>query len=143
MVEHVGSRRDDLLDRAVLAQKIRGENFDRGGRAALPNGANGLLKMLRAAMAKIKLADAVRWLNDRYDADLTYQQIYMLGLQRRIPVERDDSGRFWVVDEANLTTMAKALGLVAAKKAKPAAKPKPPRPARPRAAPPPDPEPET
>src|SRR3954454_24750920 len=71
-------------------------------------------------MAKIKLADAVRRLNDHYDADLSYQQLYMLGLQRRIPVERNETGRFWVVDEANLTAMAKALGLVAAKpKAKP------------------------
>jgi hypothetical protein len=76
-------------------------------------------------MAKIKLADAVRRLNDRYDAALSYQQLYMLGLQRRIPVERNETGRFWVVDEANLTAMAKALGLVAAKpKAKPATKPK-------------------
>ena len=36
-------------------------------------------------MADIKLADAVRWLNDRYDAKLTYQQLYMFGLQRLIP----------------------------------------------------------
>src|SRR5687768_16924290 len=64
-------------------------------------------------MAKMKLADAVRRLNDRYAADLSYQQIYMLGLQRRIPVERNETGRFWVVDESNLPTMAKALGLVA------------------------------
>jgi hypothetical protein len=83
-------------------------------------------------MAKIKLADAVCRLNDRYGAALSYQQLYMLGLQRRIPVERNKTGRFWVVDEANLTAMAKALGLVAAKpkakpatKTKPAAKPKP------------------
>src|SRR3954470_15103086 len=95
-------------------------------------------------MAKIKLADAVRRLNDRYDAALSYQQLYMLGLQRRIPIERNETGRFWVVDEANLSTMAKALGLVPAKsKAKPkpaantAAKPKAAasKPARPRAAP--------
>jgi hypothetical protein len=72
-------------------------------------------------MAKIKLADAVRRLNDHYDADLSYQQLYMLGLQRRIPVERNETGRFWVVDEANLTAMAKALGLAPAK---PKAKPK-------------------
>jgi hypothetical protein len=92
-------------------------------------------------MANIKLADAVRRLNDRYDADLSYQQLYMLGLQRRIPVERNETGRFWVVDEANLTAMAKALGLAPAKsKAKPkpaadtAAKPKATasKPARPR-----------
>ena len=85
-------------------------------------------------MAKMKLADAVRRLNDRYAADLSYQQIYMLGLQRRIPVERNETGRFWVVDESNLPAMAKALGLVAVKKAKPATKPKPaakPKPTRP------------
>src|SRR4051795_12037865 len=95
-------------------------------------------------MANIKLADAVRWLNDRYDAKLTYQQFYMFGLQRLIPVERDDGGRFWVVDDANLPAIAKTLGLT--KKPQPAAKPKPTakpkpsrpapnRPARPRASP--------
>jgi hypothetical protein len=79
-------------------------------------------------MATIKLADAVRRLNDRYDANLTYQQLYMLGLQRRIPVERNDTGRFWVVDETNLPRIAKTLGLIAAKPkpaAKPVGKPKP------------------
>src|SRR3954463_10886305 len=82
-------------------------------------------------MADIKLADAVRWLNDRYDAKLTYQQLYMFGLQRLIPVERDDGGRFWVVDDANLPAIAKTLGLVKkpASKPKPTAKPKPAKPA--------------
>jgi hypothetical protein len=91
-------------------------------------------------MAKIKLADAVCRLNDRYDADLSYQQVYMLGIQRRIPVERNETGRFWVVDEANLIAMAKALGLAPVKaKPKPAAdtpakaKPATSKPARPRA----------
>jgi hypothetical protein len=70
-------------------------------------------------MAHIKLADACLWLNDRYDAELTYQQLYMFGLQRRVPVERD--GRFWVIDEDNLPGIGKTLGLV--KKAKPTAKP--------------------
>jgi hypothetical protein len=72
----------------------------------------------------IKLADGVRWLNERYDAELTYQQLYMLGLQRRIPVERDKTGRFWVIDEADLPRIAKILGLGPAKskaKHKPAA----------------------
>jgi hypothetical protein len=74
-------------------------------------------------MAQIKLADAVGRLNDRYDAALTYQRLYMLGLQRRIPVARDESGRFWVVDEANLPRIAKTLGLTAAKpKSKPGPK---------------------
>jgi hypothetical protein len=81
----------------------------------------------------IKLADGCRWLNERYDAELTYQQLYMLGLQRRIPVERDESGRFWVIDEADLPRIAKILGLAKRQKPpakpKPVAKPAPPRPA--------------
>ena len=76
-------------------------------------------------MADIKLADAVRWLNDQYDAALTYQQLYMFGLQRRIPVDRDPTGRFWVVDDANLPAIGKTLGLTK----KPASKPKPSKPA--------------
>ena len=64
-------------------------------------------------MAKIKLADAVCRLNDRYDADLSYQQVYMLGIQRRIPVERNETGRFWVVDEARYSI---AMRIVAAGK---------------------------
>ena len=86
-------------------------------------------------MAAIKLADACRWLNDRYVAQLTYQQLYMFGLQRLIPVDRDDGGRFWVVDDANLPAIARTLGLTkkpAAKPkptAKPTAKPKPSKPA--------------
>ena len=83
-------------------------------------------------MANIKLADAVRWLNDRYDTEITYQQAYMLGLRRHIAVERDPTGRFWVVDEANLPAIAKPLGLT--KKPQPASKPKPtakPKPSKP------------
>jgi len=82
-------------------------------------------------MADIKLADAVRWLNDRYDTEITYQQAYMLGLRRHIAVERDPTGRFWVVDEANLPAIAKTLGLTKkpASKPKPTAKPKPSKPA--------------
>jgi hypothetical protein len=90
-------------------------------------------------MADIKLADAVRWLNDRYDAELTYQQFYMLGLQRRIPIERNDTGRFWVVDDADLPGIARTLSLAKkpkpdVKSGKPSAKPKPvakPAPSRP------------
>src|SRR3954469_6109152 len=82
-------------------------------------------------MADIKLADAVRWLNDRYDAELTYQQLYMYGLQRRIPVERDPTGRFWEIDEDNLPAIAKTLGLTKkpVSKPNPTAKPKPAKPA--------------
>jgi hypothetical protein len=74
-------------------------------------------------MAKIKLADACLWLNDRYDAEIAYQQLYMYGLQRRIRVERDPTGRFWEIDEDNLPAIAKTLGLT--KKPQPASKPKP------------------
>jgi hypothetical protein len=66
-------------------------------------------------MAKIKLADAVRRLNDRYGAALTYQHAYMAAIAGRVPAERDATGRFWLVDDSNLTAMAKALGLGPAK----------------------------
>jgi hypothetical protein len=59
-------------------------------------------------MAKTKLADAVRWLNDQYGADLTYQHAYMAAIAGRVPAERDATGRFWLVDESNLTAMAQA-----------------------------------
>jgi hypothetical protein len=79
-------------------------------------------------MAKIKLADGVGRLNDRYDADLSYQQLYMAAISGKIPAERDGTGRFWLIDEANLPATAKALGLVAVKsKPKPAAKPAAPK----------------
>jgi hypothetical protein len=94
-------------------------------------------------MAKIKLADACRRLSLKYEVPVTYQQGYMFAVANIIPAERDETGRFWLIDEANLTTMAKAFGLVAAKKAKstakstakpkPAAKPALTRPARSRA----------
>jgi hypothetical protein len=90
-------------------------------------------------MTKMKLVDAVGWLNARYDADVTYQRAYMAGLAGRVPVERDDTGRFWLVDESNLTAMAKALGLTAKPSTKPSTKPKPaarpgPKRSRPRSA---------
>jgi hypothetical protein len=82
-------------------------------------------------MAKFKLADACVWVNDQYDAELTYQQLYMYGLQRRIPVERDENGRNWVIDEDNLPAIPKALNLTKkpVSKPKPTAKPKPAKPA--------------
>src|SRR3954469_14472109 len=82
-------------------------------------------------MADIKLADAVRWLNDRYAAKLTYQQLYMYGLQRWIPVERDTTGRFWVIDDADLPAIAKTLGLTKKPATKPDAKPAKPKPSKP------------
>jgi hypothetical protein len=50
----------------------------------------------------------------------------MATIAGRIPAERDATGRFWEIDEADYPAAAKALGLVAAKsKVKPVAKPKP------------------
>jgi hypothetical protein len=92
---------------------------------------------------KIRLAAAIRRINDRYGGDVTYQRAYMAGLANRIPVERDDEDRLWLVDEDNLPVMAKAFGLGPAKskaKPKPTAKHNPTaktksaaKPARPRA----------
>jgi hypothetical protein len=88
-------------------------------------------------MAKIRLTDACRRLSVKYEIPVTYQTAYMAAIANTIPAERDDTGRFWLVDESNLTAMAKALGLTAKPKpatkpvgkpkpaAKPAAKPKP------------------
>ena len=95
-------------------------------------------------MAKIKLADACRRLSQKYETPVAYQIAYMAAVANIIPAERDDTCRFWLIDESNLTAMAKALGLAATKpKAKPAtktkpifkpaAKPKPTRPTRSRA----------
>jgi hypothetical protein len=76
-------------------------------------------------MAKIKLADACRRLSLKYEVPVTYQNAYMAAVANIIPAERDETGRFWLIDEANLAAMARALGLAAARKAKPTAKPKP------------------
>jgi hypothetical protein len=95
-------------------------------------------------MAKIKLADACRRLSLKYETPVPYQTAYMAAVANIIPAERDNTGRFWLIDEDNLGAMAKALGLATTKpKAKPAtktkpifkpaAKPKPTRPTRSRA----------
>jgi hypothetical protein len=83
-------------------------------------------------MAKIKLADACRRLSQKYETPVPYQTGYMAAVANIIPAERDDTCRFWLIDESNLTAMAKALGLATTKpkakpatKTKPAAKPKP------------------
>ena len=55
----------------------------------------------------------------------------MYGLRRRIPVERDTTGRFWVIDDANLPAIAKTLGLTKKLATKPAAKPAKPKPSKP------------
>jgi hypothetical protein len=79
--------------------------------------------------------DAGPRLNDRYDADLIYQHGYRAALSRGVPTACNDTGQFWLIDEANLTALAKTLSLgPATSKAKPAAKPKfsASKPARPR-----------
>jgi hypothetical protein len=91
-------------------------------------------------MAKLKLAEALRRLNKRYGTNWTYQQGYMGAVANIIPAERDGTGRFWVIDEANLMAMRKGLGQMPTRKpdakpaGKPSAKPKPvakPAPSRP------------
>jgi hypothetical protein len=96
-------------------------------------------------MAKLKLAEALRRLNTRYGTNWTYQHGYMAAVANIIPAERDDTGRFWMIDESNLTATRKGLGQLPTKKSiikpagKPSAKPKsvakpaPNRPARSRA----------
>jgi hypothetical protein len=80
-------------------------------------------------MAKLRLAAAIRRLNLRYDTNWTYQQGYMAAIAALIPAERDETDRFWLIDESNMTATRKALGQIATKKpagkrtAKPAAKP--------------------
>ena len=85
-------------------------------------------------MAKIKLADACQRLSQKYGIPVLYQTAYMAAVANIIPAERDDTCRFWLIDESNLGATAKALGLGSTKKpqptAKPASKPKPNRTAR-------------
>jgi hypothetical protein len=81
-------------------------------------------------MATLRLAVAITRLNDRYDANVTYQQGYMAAIAGRIPVERNEATGRLEVDEAAIPAIAKAFGLTK----KPAAKPKPttkPKPAKP------------
>ena len=42
-------------------------------------------------MAMLKFAVAITRLNDRYDANVTYQQGYMAAIAGRIPVERNEA----------------------------------------------------
>ena len=53
MVEDVRFRRDDNLERAVLAQKIGREKFDRRGRTARADRANGFGEMLGTAVIEV------------------------------------------------------------------------------------------
>jgi len=57
VVEHVGFRRDDDLDRAVLAQEIGREDFDRRVGSVPANGGDGVGEMLRAAVGEIVTVD--------------------------------------------------------------------------------------
>src|SRR4051812_26567522 len=85
-------------------------------------------------MATLRLAVAITRLNDRYDANVTYQQGYMAAIAGRIPVERNEATGRLEVDEAAIPAIAKAFGLTKkpATKPKPAAKPTAkPKPAKP------------
>ena len=57
VVEHVGSRVDHDLDRAVLAQEVGRQHLDRGARIARSDRPDGVREMLRAAVVKIVAID--------------------------------------------------------------------------------------
>ena len=57
VVEHVRPRCDHRFERAILAEKIRRQNFDRGLRAPRANGANDLSEMVGAAVIEIVAVD--------------------------------------------------------------------------------------
>src|SRR3954463_12170854 len=71
----------------------------------------------------LRLAVAITRLNDRYDANVTYQQGYMAAIAGRIPVERNEATGRLEVDEAAIPAIGKAFGLT--KKSPPAAKAEP------------------
>ena len=84
-------------------------------------------------MAKLKISDTLRNLNIEYDAGLSYQRLYLAVAAGLVPAERDPSGRFWLIDEADQPRAARVLGIIPAKpKARStvntALKPKPARP---------------
>jgi hypothetical protein len=88
-------------------------------------------------MATLRLAVAITRLNDRYDANVTYQQGYMAAIAGRIPVERNEATGRLEVDEAAIPAIAKTFGVT--KKPQPASKPKPtakPKPSKPAPNPP-------
>src|SRR3712207_1293298 len=79
-------------------------------------------------MARYKISDLVRRLNIEFGGNLNYQTVYLDVAAGDVPAERDDTGRFWLIDEADEPRIAKFYGLLPAKlkaKPKPAAKPKP------------------
>ena len=80
VVEHVGPRRDHFFERAVLAQEIRRQHFDRRRRAARADGADGLREMLGAAVIEIVAID--RGDDDMRQAELGRRFRDMLRLDR-------------------------------------------------------------
>ncbi len=57
VVEHIGLGFGDHFERAFLAQEIRGQDFDRGGRAARADGTDNLREMFGAAIGEIVAID--------------------------------------------------------------------------------------
>ena len=89
VVEHVGLCRDDDLQRAVLAQEVGRQDFDRRCRRRRADGANNLRKMLGAAVVEIVAVD-------RGDDDMGQAHLlHRIGDARRlVVVERGrDAGR--------------------------------------------------
>ena len=78
VVEDVGPRRDHHFERAVLAQEIRRQDFDRGRRAARADGADDLREMLGAAVGEIVAID--RGDDDMGEAELAGRLRDMLRL---------------------------------------------------------------
>jgi hypothetical protein len=66
-------------------------------------------------MAKLKISDTLRSLNIKYDAELSYQTFYLAVAAGLVPAERDPSGRFWLIDEADQPRAARVLGIIPAK----------------------------
>jgi hypothetical protein len=66
-------------------------------------------------MAKLKISDTLRNLNIEYDAELSYQRLYLAVAAGLVPAERDPSGRFWLIDEADQPRTAHVLGIIPAK----------------------------
>jgi hypothetical protein len=66
-------------------------------------------------MAKLKISDTLRSLNIKYAAELSYQTFYLAVAAGLVPAERDPSGRFWLIDEADQPRAARVLGIIPAK----------------------------
>jgi hypothetical protein len=66
-------------------------------------------------MAKLKISDTLRRLNIEYDAELSYQRLYLAVAAGLVPAERDPSGRFWLIDDADQPRAARVLGIIPAK----------------------------